>query len=251
MSDPVVALAPVTAKRRGGAYVFLTFRAPSMAAAARPGQFVNVAQQAPGHLLRRPFSISDVAGDVVEIAFDAIGAGTAWLASREPGDTLDVVGPLGTAFSMPDGPAMLVGGGYGAGPIVWHARRLRAAGVGTRLILGARTAVRVFELAGRVADEVVVTTDDGSVGIRGIVTDVMEEGATRVYACGPMPMLAAVSVRAAALGIECEVAVEEFMACGIGVCWTCVLPVRTNGDVQHARTCTEGPVFDSKVVAWQ
>jgi dihydroorotate dehydrogenase electron transfer subunit len=251
MSDPVIAVAPVTGRRLAGSYIALKFRAPAIASGAEPGQFINVAQRAPGRLLRRPFSISDVAGEEVEFVFDTIGTGTAWLAGREPGDTLDVVGPLGKPFSMTEGTAMLIGGGYGAAPIVFHARRLRDAGVSTQIILGARNAARVYEVPTDVSHNIVFTTDDGSAGRRGVVTDAMEGHPARVYACGPMPMLAAVSARAAALGVECEVAVEEFMACGIGVCWTCVVPVRPNGELQHARSCTEGPVFDAKVVAWQ
>lgn len=251
MSDPVVAVGPVIDRRLAGPYMILSFRAPEIAARAEPGQFVNVAQRAPGRILRRPFSILGVEGDAVSFAFDMIGEGTAWLAGRAPGDMLDAVGPLGTPFSTTEGPAMLVGGGYGAAPVIFHAGRLREAGVRTTLVLGARTTARVFETEPDAADELLVTTEDGTAGVRGVVTDAMKGRPARIFACGPMPMLAAVSARAAAMGVECEVAVEEFMACGIGICWTCVVPVRANGDLKHLRSCTEGPVFEGKAVVWQ
>ncbi len=104
-------------------------------------------------------------------------------------------------------------------------------------------------------DSVSITTEDGALGTKGLVTDVLADavagtGARRVVACGPMPMLEAVSARCRDLGLPCEVAVEEFMACGLGICWTCVVPVNGNGEARYMRSCTEGPVFDGKAVAW-
>jgi dihydroorotate dehydrogenase electron transfer subunit len=102
---------------------------------------------------------------------------------------------------------------------------------------------------------IAVMTDDGSAGMQGLVTDPMPEMIKRfsprvVYACGPMPMLRATAAVASELGVPSQIAVEEFMACGIGVCWTCVLPVRANGSLKHQRSCTEGPVFEGEAVAW-
>jgi dihydroorotate dehydrogenase electron transfer subunit len=102
---------------------------------------------------------------------------------------------------------------------------------------------------------IATVTDDGSAGVQGLVTDPLPEMIARftprvVYACGPMPMLRATAAVASEHGVPSQIAVEEFMACGVGVCWTCVLPVRTNGSVKHQRSCTEGPVFEGEAVAW-
>src|SRR5207244_477759 len=143
-------------------------------------------------------------GDEIAVAFDVIGTGTEWLASRAIGDALAAAGPLGVGFSLQaDGPVVAVGGGYGAAPLFLLAERLRPAGVPGHAVAGAARAARVFgaTLADRVFDSVATTTEDGSLGTRGVVTDVISDvvagtGARRVAACGPMPMLAAVSERA-------------------------------------------------------
>lgn len=259
--DPVVVpAAPVVEATTLGAYRVLWFDAPGIARAVVPGQFVNIAGKPGGScVLRRPFSVYRVNGDAVSVVFDLIGEGTRWLAARQVGQTIDVVGPLGNGFWLPEEPGaeLLVGGGYGGAAMSLLAERLRDAGNEPHAILGARSADRVFE--DRALDEVcasvTITTDDGSAGTKGIVTLVMPEllektGARTVYACGPMRMLEAVSAACERLGVASQLAVEEFMACGIGVCWTCVLPVRAEGVRTHARTCTEGPVFAGSAVAW-
>jgi dihydroorotate dehydrogenase electron transfer subunit len=162
-----------------------------------------------------------------------------------------VVGPLGRPFpAPPDGArGLLVGGGYGAAALVGLAGWLRDRGHPVDAVVGAASAPRlcsVQELTG-LADRLAVTTDDGSSGRAGLVTVAVEEflpEAGVVYACGPMPMLRAVADAATAAGIPSYVAVEESMACGIGVCMTCVLPVvGVDGRTRFSRSCTEGPVF--------
>lgn len=258
MADPVQGLFEVASSRRVGAYHALAVAAPEIAARARPGQFVNVAP-APGSrcLLRRPFSVYAAREGRVEVVFDAVGPGTAWLASRRPGDVLDVVGPLGRAFAPPgSGTAcLLVGGGYGAAPMLFLAGELGAAGHRVHLVLGASRAARLLGPEGPDVGRVTVTTEDGSAGARGRVTDalpglVREDRPGGLYACGPMPMLEAVSRFAEGERLPCQIAVEEFMACGIGVCWTCVFPVRLDGSLAYARACTEGPVFDAARSEW-
>jgi dihydroorotate dehydrogenase electron transfer subunit len=254
-----------------GAYVAMTAVAPGVAEQARPGQFVAVAvgDQATPMLLRRAFSLHrvnrrGVYGGTVEFVFAVAGAGTAWLARRRPHDTIDVVGPLGRGFALPRSPAncLLVGGGYGSAPLFLLADRLHDRGCRVSVVLGAATADRVFGAlkAKRTTEEVVVTTEDGSTGQRGRVSDVLGDVITRtraeaVYACGPMGMLATVSAIAAeagdGAGIPCQVAVEESMACGIGVCMTCVLPVRdAGGQTRMVRSCVEGPAFRAEQVRW-
>ncbi|MBV9823866.1 MAG: dihydroorotate dehydrogenase electron transfer subunit, partial [Actinobacteria bacterium] len=188
------------------------------------------------------------------------GAGTEWLAAQRPGTRLDLVGPLGVPFPIPREPvpAVLVGGGYGTAPLLPLAERLLALGSEVEMIVGASRADRLFgELqAKRLIGKVTVTTDDGSAGQLGQVTDPLPSaierlGAEIVYACGPMGMLAAVGEVARAHAIPAQVAVEEAMACGIGVCMTCVLPVRgADGVSRFVRSCVEGPVFEAGQVRW-
>jgi dihydroorotate dehydrogenase electron transfer subunit len=260
--NPVARTAPVAASTRFGAYRALTFTDAEIAHGARPGQFVNLAVEPHSMcLLRRPFSIAnaDPSTGAVTVVFDAIGEGTRWLGAREPGDVVDVVGPLGHGFDVTADPGvdLLVGGGYGTAALAFLAAELEHRGGEVHAIVGARSRSRLYEdetLNGACAS-IATVTDDGSDGIQGLVTDPMPGMIQRfkprvIYACGPMPMLRAVSEVAAAHGVPSQLAVEEFMACGIGVCWTCVLPVRTNGSLKHARSCTEGPVFEGASVAW-
>jgi dihydroorotate dehydrogenase electron transfer subunit len=188
------------------------------------------------------------------------GPGTHWLVRRTAGEALDVVGPLGNPFPLPSGPspAVLVGGGYGSAPLIPLGQALLDNGSPVEFVLGAATAARLYgELtAKRMVGRVTVTTDDGSAGEKGLVTDVLPEviervGAEIVYACGPMAMLEAVGEIAGKRAIRAQVAVEESMACGIGVCMTCVLPVRgDDGKSRFVRSCVDGPVFDARDVRW-
>jgi dihydroorotate dehydrogenase electron transfer subunit len=250
---PVQRVAQVVAARPVDAYVELALAAPEIAERAEPGQFVAFAigGESSALLLRRSIAISTAGNGQVTVVVSAAGPGSTWLTERRPGDTVDVVGPLGRPFPpAPTGVrALLVGGGYGAAALVGLAARLKADGHEVDVVAGAAAADRlcsVRELTG-IADTVAVTTDDGSSGRRGQVTLAVDEllsGAGVVYACGPMPMLRAVADAATARGIPSYVAVEESMACGIGVCMTCVLPiVGEDGRTRFSRSCVEGPVF--------
>ena len=255
------------ASRRAGAYHHLTFVAPGIAELARPGQFVAVAVGGPtsAHLLRRCFSIHRVSpsgtyGGTVEIVVSAHGPGTAWLTGLQVHGEADIVGPLGRAFPLPKEPVptVLVGGGYGSAPLFWLAEALRGRGCRVEMVLGAASESRLFGVveARRCADGVTITTDDGSLGHHGWVSDVLPDlvrrtGAGVVYGCGPMGMLRSVTEVAAAEGAVAQVAVEESMACGVGVCMTCVMPVRgSDGVTRMARSCVEGPVFRGDRVRW-
>jgi dihydroorotate dehydrogenase electron transfer subunit len=199
-----------------------------------------------------------VYGGTVEVVLAVHGAGTGWLAGAPPHTPVDVVGPLGRPFSLPREPAsaVLVGGGYGSAPLFSLAEALRGRGCRIDFVLGAGSQDRLFGVldAKRMAGTVAVTTDDGSAGTRGRVTDVlpaMLTGADVVYACGPMAMLRAVSAAAAAHDVPAQCAVEEAMACGIGVCMTCVLPVvGDDGRTRMVRSCVDGPVFAGDRVRW-
>jgi dihydroorotate dehydrogenase electron transfer subunit len=262
--SPVRELCEVLERRRAGAYQSLTLVAPGIAEAARPGQFVHVlAGEDRSFPLRRPFSIHRVerpgaALGTVEIVFDVVGPGTLALSRLRPHDAVDALGPLGRPFTSPEEPVgcLLVGGGYGTAPLFFLATELRARRCRVDFLVGAATAARLLDAmeAKRLAHSLTVTTDDGSAGRRGLVTGPLPDllartGAARVYACGPMPMLAAVSRLAA--GVPCQVAVEEQMACGTGICFSCVLPLEGSaGETRMARSCLEGPVFDGAAIAW-
>jgi dihydroorotate dehydrogenase electron transfer subunit len=264
---PVQVRGEVLSLRRVGAYHQMTVVAPGIAEHARPGQFVAVAVggEETSMLLRRAFSIYDVSergvyGGTVDFVFAVTGKGTAWLASRHVYDAVDVVGPLGRPFALPRDPArcLLVGGGYGTAPLFMLGKALAQRGCRIDFALGASTEDRLFGAldAKRMATSLAVTTEDGSSGEKGLVSDVLPEMIARnraevIYACGPMGMLRAVGDIAAEYEIPSQVAVEESMACGIGVCMTCVLPVvDDDGSTRMVRSCIEGPVFRGDRVRW-
>jgi dihydroorotate dehydrogenase electron transfer subunit len=257
---PVQVNGEVLSLRRIGAYNSMTVVAPGVAEVAKAGQFVTIAVGGPdtSMLMRRPFSIYQVRergvyGGTVEFVFSIAGRGTRWLAERQPHEPIDIVGPLGKPFSLPKQPAtcVLVGGGYGTAPLFPLADALRARGCRVDFVIGATREDRLFGAldAKRISATLSVTTDDGSVGLRGRVSDALPEvlaasKADVVYACGPMGMLRSVSAICEAAAIPCQIAVEELMACGIGVCMTCVLPVvGDDGETRMVRSCVEGPVF--------
>jgi dihydroorotate dehydrogenase electron transfer subunit len=268
---PVQVKGEVLAIKQVGAYFAMTVVASGLADQTRPGQFVAVAVGGDdgAMLLRRAFSIYQVAqrgvyGGTVEFVFAVHGKGTAWLASRRPHDPIDVVGPLGRPFALPREPAhcVLVGGGYGAAPLFMLSDALRKRGCRVDFVLGASTADKLFGAldAKRMAASVAFTTDDGTYGDRGRVSDVLAEVIERthadvVYACGPMAMLEAVyrvsSQAYGGAGIPTQMAVEESMACGVGVCMTCVLPIiGDDGVTTMARSCIDGPVFAGDRIRW-
>lgn len=252
------AAATLIDQRRAGPYRVLTVHAPDVVAGARPGQFVSVGVEAPRTLLRRPFAIAgaDRERATLDLVVAPVGVGSRWLAQRPAPWTLDVVGPLGTGFTLPRAPGrgVLVGGGYGTAALAWLGAHLRAAGGVVELLSGAASAAALYPVS-PVADgvgPVIETTEDGSHGRRGLVTDALVERLraapeATVYACGPMPMLAAVAGIAARAGCACQVAVEEHMGCSVGVCMTCVVPTRDG----YVRACIEGPVLDARWVDWE
>jgi len=251
---PVQVRAKVVGVRVVGAYREFTLHAPGVGVDAQPGQFITlgVGGNSSALLLRRAFALSGVDGDTINVVVATHGPGTRWICDRQLGDVLDLIGPLGRPFPAPPpgGAALLVAGGYGAASFVGLAQRLCAAGHAVAAVLGAATGDRLYAVPEfRALTRVLaVTTEDGSAGRTGRVTDVVPEllpGASVVYACGPMPMLRAVAAQSAAYGLICHVSVEEAMACGIGVCMTCVLPViGDDGTSRFLRSCVDGPVFE-------
>jgi dihydroorotate dehydrogenase electron transfer subunit len=262
---PMQVRGTVLTVRQIDAYHAITIVAPGIAARFKPGQFVAIAVGGSdtSMLLRRAFSIHDVRpdhGGTVEFVFSTGGRGTRWLAERRARDVLDLTGPLGRPFPVPRDPVscLLVGGGYGSAALFALADRLRERRCSVDFLLGAASGDKVFGAltARRTGRSATITTVDGSLGVRGIVTDmlgqVIHEARTDViYACGPMPMLRQVTALARRYDLPVQVAVEEAMACGIGVCMTCVLPVvGSDGITRMVRSCVDGPVFRGEQVRW-
>lgn len=251
-------------------YNVLGLAAPDVAERALPGQFVMVkAGECIEPLLRRPFSVFEVledGGRVVGLSLFSkrIGRSTTQLYDAKPGDRVQCLGPLGRPFAPVAAPdeAWLVAGGVGLAPFATLAAALRARSVKTKLYYGARRAEELFylDLFEKMGVELVLATEDGSRGDRGRVTRPLErdlqarsDGAgVMLYACGPEPMLAAVAKLAAAHGHPSQVSVERVMGCGVGGCYSCVIPIKTAEGTPHlVRSCLAGPVFRGSEIHWQ
>ncbi len=236
------------------------YAAPAIARDAQPGQFLHVrVTQATAPLLRRPISIlwSDF-HEHVEILFKVVRQGTALLAEKRVGERVDLVGPLGTPFPYDfSRDAVCVAGGYGIAPLCFLARANVSEHNRRILLYGARTASAiVLRPEWRQAfDEVAIATEDGSLGKKGLVTDLLRDllvarRSLAVYACGPTPMLAAVArcvANFAEPGTPCYVSLENRMGCGVGACLGCVVPTRHG----MATTCKQGPVFPAQEILFE
>ena len=259
--------AEVISNKRLGAYNHIVLAVNEIATYAKPGNFVAISVGGAGSsmVLRRAFAIyrAQIRPDgqgVMELVVAPHGNGSKWLASREPGESVNIVAPLGTAFGIPTEPvrALLIGGGYGSAPLFALAENLKAKGCRVDMVLGASTAAKIYApLEGkRSVNSMTITTDDGSAGTRGRVSDVLpsiieQNQIEIIYSCGPMAMLSAITDIANRFGVIHQCSVEESMACGIGVCMTCVLPVEgRDGITRMVRTCIEGPVMDGSKVTW-
>ncbi|MDP2232707.1 MAG: dihydroorotate dehydrogenase electron transfer subunit [Actinomycetota bacterium] len=234
----------------------IALHAPHVAARVRPGQFVHVRiAEGTQAILRRPFSVHRVAGERIELLYQVLGDGTRRLSLAQAGDTMDLVGPLGTGWRVPAGAAhaLIVTGGLGAAPLGMLAEEIAAAGVAVTVAMGAPCVERLVarELFECVARRVEVATDDGSAGEHGFVTAVSErllasEEFHAVYTCGPETMQRVVAAQAARTGVACQVSLERLMACGIGACLSCVVSTRDG----LKRACVDGPVFNAEEVLW-
>lgn len=255
----------------GAAHFLLTLEAPPVAAAAAAGQFVMLRfAGCLDPLLGRPMSVSDVeasstgAARALRILHKIVGKGTHRLAALRPGDRLQVLGPLGTPFGVPRAPAgdsraLLIAGGIGVAVFPMLVPALQRAGWRVRLLFGARRAdelVRVDWFAAQ-GVEVRLATEDGSEGVKGLVTLLLEEAlraapaASIAYACGPQAMLKSIAARVVPAGLPTQLSLESYMGCGIGACLGCVVKVRqAGGDFRYARICVDGPTFGAEEVLW-
>ncbi|MDR0491360.1 MAG: dihydroorotate dehydrogenase electron transfer subunit [Oscillospiraceae bacterium] len=239
----------VSNERLADAVYAVSFVCGDIAGKARAGQFINIKCGAE-RLLRRPVSICQASGDVLKFVFEVKGEGTRWLAGCKAGQELDILGPLGNGFDIPDGKFIAVGGGIGIPPLLFA---VESAIVEAPAILGFRSADRVIlkKEFKSVCESVYITTDDGSMGIHGTAITQLEEllrcGAyDAVIACGPRVMLSAVAALCAKHNVSCQVSLEERMGCGVGACLGCACATRTG----RTRVCKDGPVFNAKEVVW-
>ncbi len=269
---PLDVEAPILWNRRlSRDYNVLALSAPAIAARVQPGQFVMVKTgERSEPLLRRPFSVFEILRDErgAETGFTLlvkrVGPGTERLYAAQPNHAFWCLGPLGRPFTLIDPPtdAWMVAGGVGLAPFVTLAERLRERGCRATLFYGARQAGELFALDvfERLGVRLILSTEDGSCGVRGRVTEPLEreltkreqDAAVMVYACGPEPMLVTVSRLAAARGRPSELAMERMMGCGMGGCFSCVVRVRdADGVTRYARSCLEGPVFRGEDIVWE
>ncbi|HEX7138693.1 MAG TPA: dihydroorotate dehydrogenase electron transfer subunit [Vicinamibacterales bacterium] len=271
MSAVIDVAARVIANRRlSDDYNVLALDAPEIAANAAPGQFVMLkAGRGCDPLLRRPFSVFEVLRDRgsapagLSILSKRIGTSTRLLYDAQPGDVVPALGPLGRPFTIVEPPAeaWMVAGGVGLAPFATLAEALRGRGVASTLFYGARCAAELFYLDffRNLGVELVLTTEDGSLGERGRVVAPLDRAlAARpsaspvmIYACGPERMLAATARTSAAYARPCQVSVERIMGCGLGGCYSCVVPMRNGkGGAHHVRSCISGPVLPADQIVW-
>lgn len=259
---------------------------------ARPGQFLQIAcrdLKEPRNcspLLRRPFSIAAVnksdngSNTEVQVIYKVLGPGTKWLELRTAGEEIDIIGPLGNGFTLPENKQdyiIMVGGGVGMPPMFFLSDELAKQGYQNNIaIAGAQgghyfdgiltpetkihdTATPTMSLDKFSCNKTgcIITTDDGSLGFNGNVAEALDEFLDQqqswqkatIYACGPGPMLKAIAKLARKRQMTCQVCMEAYMSCGIGLCQSCAVAT-TNGDKKYKLVCTHGPVFDSKTIAW-
>lgn len=232
-------------------HLFMRFKSPEIVADAGPGQFVNILTGAPGVILRRPFSFTraDADAGTFDIIFRVVGPGTEWLAARDVGNKVDVMGPLGKGYNLKiagDNPC-IVGGGVGIPPLIWVVEELHRQGKHPLIYLGGRIADHLFGLdeMRELGYDPVLATEDGSVGTNGFITvplekEVKPEDVTQVYVCGRIEMLRTMTAWGTTIAGKIQISLECKMACGFGVCLGCAAPSRNGG---YVHVCTDGPVF--------
>ncbi|NLO88861.1 MAG: dihydroorotate dehydrogenase electron transfer subunit [Clostridia bacterium] len=259
--------AEIVEHTRKGHYFLLSLYAPEIARVAEAGQFVNIrCANTLDPLLRRPFSFYSIDRDtgMIKILYEVKGRGTEILSGYQEGDFLDIMGPLGRGISVPEkgSQVILVGGGVGSAPMAALAEKLYNHDIKEIcVLLGASTRDRLipFEVFQSLGLEISAATEDGSMGYKGFVTDLLLENIERfsrekclVYACGPKGMLRATAKICNQRKVRCIVLMDAFMACGVGACQSCVHKVRKEkGEETYVRVCTEGPHFDAREVVWE
>ena len=220
----------------------------------KPGQFVNIrVDHSPSTFLRRPISVHDVDKEqgLLYLFIKIVGCGTSTMGELQPGEKLNVILPLGNSFTIPfSGRPLLIGGGCGVAPMLHLSREMKARGLSPVVLIGTRASKDILrkEEFEKYAT-VYYTTEDGSFGEKGYVTQhsILNETFDSIFCCGPEVMMKAVAAYANSKNIECEVSLENTMACGIGACLCCVTDMKEGNKC----VCTEGPIFNIKDLKWQ
>lgn len=256
MKKYLLDLTVVSVERLAGRFVLLKLTDDRPLPDMVPGQFVEVRiDNSPSTFLRRPISINfvDRSRNELWLLVAVVGDGTRALSNLSPGDKVNCLLPLGNGFTMPesaDEHILLVGGGVGVAPLFFFGRSIVDFGAKVSFLLGARTEDMLLELDEfKSVGPVYVTTEDGSLGTKGFVTDhpILTRGQfTRVSMCGPTPMMKAMANFARKIALPCEASLENLMACGLGACLCCVEKT-TEGNL---RVCQDGPVFDTRKLLW-
>ena len=260
-------MATLLSNKRVGAYHQLLLNVGDLVKNCKPGNFIaiKVGGDSSKMILRRAFAISRVSditqyGGTMELIVAPHGSGSKWLCSQVEGTEIDIIAPLGTAFGIPTEPinALLIGGGYGSAPLFGLADVLKSRGCKVDMLLGASIGSKIYApMEGkRSVNSLKIYTEDGSMGETGRVTEplldiIAQRNIDVVYSCGPMGMLRAITELVSDSDVIHQCAVEEAMACGVGICMTCVLPVKNeDGTTSMLRSCIDGPVMDGSLVRW-
>jgi len=248
--------------KQWGDFFLLSIESPIIAERALPGQFIMIRVSSSDYpLLRRPLSIHDRKQDTIEIFFQVSGFGTALLSQKTMGDSLDILGPFGQGFSLErdlkDRDVALIGGGRGIAPLYFLAQELRQQGAEVTVYYGgkARSELPLKDKFLEKNFSVFCSTDDGSFGFHGFVTDLFEteiksKSFRFIYACGPEAMLKKAGQLCKQKNIPAEFSLESIMGCGFGACWGCVTKIKGEKSSEWQKTCKEGPVFRADNIIW-
>jgi dihydroorotate dehydrogenase electron transfer subunit len=239
----------------------MTLECPDIARSAKPGQFVQL-KAWDGHqpLLRRPISIAGIVdGSALLLWIRIVGPGSRLITSKLPGEEIEAIGPLGNSYAPPfkDEKVWMVAGTLGAAPLRFYSQHYNTS-PDCRFFYGGAAScdMEVVEDAEICRMSVCATTEDGSAGQKGLVTDVLKPALDvsppdRIITCGPKGMMKAVAMLAAKAGTRCDVSLDCFMACGFGACMGCAVPVLDANGKRYLHACSDGPVFDSAVIDWE
>jgi dihydroorotate dehydrogenase electron transfer subunit len=258
---------PIEFNRRIGKDIWLMgFRSERLASSAMPGQFLmlRVGSNSKDPLLRRPFSIHEMSdGNRLTILYKIVGRGTSLFSMLKEDDSISLIGPLGNGFSLPrpEERAILVAGGMGIAPLFFLAQALsRAQKRHMRMLLGFPTSQEVV-LADQLKDlgvNLTLATEDGSLGFRGLVTDLFDQAIDQesevkpiIYACGPRLMIKKIVNKAMMFNLKCFVSMEGFMACGLGICLGCAIKAAQGKEKGYFYVCRDGPVFSAEMIDWE
>ena len=212
-----------------------------------PGEYVSILCEE--LTLRRPFSVANFENNTVTVLFKKRGKGTQYMSSLKVGDKIEFSAPLGNTFKIENKKTLLIGAGIGVAPLFYLNKKLKEIGAETYFAAGFLTKDDIL------GDFDLVTTDDGTTDNKGSICDYLKlliagVNPEKIVSCAPHPVLKLIAIEAAKKGIECEIAMEKVMACGIGVCRGCVIQIEKNGKIQNATVCKDGPVFNAAEVVW-